>query len=69
MKRPGFAPHRSRTGIPGVGIANVTLHGRKVLHYVANCGRRSFKFNTRRLGLAEARRRALHRRAAYEGAL
>ncbi len=63
---PGLSAGRSRTGIPGVGMAMVTVFGRKQLHFVANCGQRSFKFNTRRLGRAEALRRALKARVAYE---
>lgn len=57
---------RSRTGILGIGIAEVMVNGRRLTHYVANCGRRSKKFNIVRLGRAEALRRALKVRSDYE---
>lgn len=61
-----YATAKSKTGIPGVCMGMVFMNGRKVLHYVANCGRCSKKFNAEQLGRAEAMRRALKLRAAYE---
>ncbi len=60
---------RSRTKVLGVGFAMVRIRTRVVPHFVANCGRKSKKFNIRQLGRQEAYRRALKLRATYETAV
>ena len=64
----GLCERRSRTKIPGIGLANVSIRGRKQLHVTAHCGRVTKKFNIKRLGRAAALRAALRVRAQYEGA-
>lgn len=54
------------TGVPGIGVAEVAIRGRKHIHFTAHCGHRTKKFNITRLGRAEALRRALKVRTEYE---
>ena len=63
---PGLCAHRSRTNVPGVGIAEVDIKGRKQLHYTAHCGQVTKKFNIKRLGKSTAWRAALTVRVQYE---
>lgn len=62
----GASSSRTRTGIPGIGLALVSIHGKKQLHITAHCGQKTKKFNTVRLGRQVAFRRALVIRAQYE---
>jgi hypothetical protein len=63
---PGLSASRSRTQVPGVGLALVAIHGRKQLHFTAHLGQKTKKFNLTRLGRAEAFRRAVKARATFE---
>jgi len=65
IRRPSA---KSRTGILGVGYADVTVRGRKQPHVFATAGRRTKKWNLKRHGRAEALRKAIAFRAQYEAA-
>jgi hypothetical protein len=65
---PARRARGTRTAILGIGFAMVQMKRSVVPHFMANCGPVSRKFNIQTLGRAEAFRRALKARAAYETA-